>query len=60
LDGNKRTGFVAEILFLEQNGQVVTAAQDAAATAMLDLAAGVIDAAGYAKFLRQNSSVRAP
>jgi len=56
VDGNKRTGFVAGILFLERNGYSFSAPQDDAAAAVLDLAAGVIDEAGYAGFLRKHSS----
>jgi len=57
VDGNKRTGFLAGILFLERNGYTFSAPQDAAAAAVLDLAAGVIDEAGYAEFLRKYSSL---
>lgn len=57
VDGNKRTGFVAGILFLERNGQRFSAPQDAAAAAVLDLAAGVVDEAAYAGFLRQHASL---
>ncbi len=56
VDGNKRTGFVAGILFLERNGYQFSAPQDAAAAAVIDLAAGVIGEAGYAEFLRKHSS----
>jgi death-on-curing protein len=54
LDGNKRTGFVAGILFLELNGHRFTAAEDATAEAVLALADSTIDEAGYAAFLRAN------
>ncbi len=54
VDGNKRTGFVAGILFLELNGFRFTATEDAAANAVLALAAGKIDEAGYTSFLREN------
>jgi death-on-curing protein len=54
--GNKRTGFVAGILFLEINGHVFSAPQDAAATAVIDLAAGVIDEAIHVEFLRKHAS----
>ncbi len=55
IDGNKRTGFVVGILFLELNGRLFTASEEAAAQAVLDLAAGLIDVAGYAAFLREAS-----
>jgi death-on-curing protein len=54
VDGNKRTGFVAGILFLELNGFRFTATEDAAAGAVLALAAGKLDDAGYTIFLREN------
>jgi death-on-curing protein len=57
VDGNKRTGFVAGILFLELNGYRFTAAEDAAAEAVLGLAAGTVDEGSYAAFLRDNAVV---
>ncbi len=54
VDGNKRTGFVIGILFLEFNGCRFTAAEDAAAEAVMALAAGTLDEANYAAFLRDN------
>ncbi len=54
VDGNKRTGFVAGILFLELNGFRFTATESAAADAVLALAAGNLDEAGYTRFLREN------
>ncbi len=55
IDGNKRTGFVVGILFLELNGYTFTASEADAAQAVLALAAGALDEAGYAAFLRANS-----
>ena len=55
-DGNKRTGFVVGILFLELNGYRFTATEDAATQAVLELAAGTVDEAGYAAFLRANAT----
>jgi death-on-curing protein len=52
IDGNKRTGFVAGILFLELNGYNFTASEEDAAQTVLKLAAGTLDEAGYANFLR--------
>jgi death-on-curing protein len=57
VDGNKRTGFVIGILFLELNGYRFTASEEAAAQAVIDLAAGQLDAAQYAAFLRANSKL---
>jgi death on curing protein len=56
MDGNKRTGFVVGILFLELNGYRFTATEDAAAAAVLGLAAGTLDERGYTAFLRENVS----
>ncbi|MFZ1640387.1 MAG: type II toxin-antitoxin system death-on-curing family toxin [Candidatus Contendobacter sp.] len=55
IDGNKRTGFVVGILFLELNGYRFTASEADAAQAVLELAAGTLDDAGYTNFLRANS-----
>ena len=54
-DGNKRTGFVTGILFLELNGYRITASEEVAAQAVLSLAAGQMDEIGYTSFLRANS-----
>jgi death on curing protein len=54
LDGNKRTGFVVGILFLELNGYRFVASEEDAAQAVLQLAAGTIDDADYSSFLRGN------
>ncbi len=54
LDGNKRTGFVVGILFLELNGYRFVASEEDAAQAVLKLAAGTLDEAGYSSFLRGN------
>lgn len=58
LDGNKRTGFVVGILFLELNGYRFTAGEEDAAKAVLELAAGNLDEAGYSSFLRSNVARR--
>jgi death on curing protein len=54
VDGNKRTGFVMGILFLELNGYRFTASEEDATQAVLALAAGTLDEAGYAAFLHAN------
>ena|SRR5579863_8539095 len=54
-DGNKRTGFVAGILFLELNGCSFTASEEDAANAVLALAGGGIEKSGYAEFLRAHT-----
>lgn len=55
VDGNKRTGFVIGVLFLELNGYRFTASEEAAAHAVLELAAGVIDEIRFCEFLRANA-----
>ena len=56
VDGNKRTGFVVGILFLELNGYRFAASEQEAAQAVLELASGDLDEVGYTAFLRANSS----
>jgi death-on-curing protein len=53
VDGNKRTGFLIGILFLELNGYRFTASEEDAANAVLALAAGLEETA-YADFLLAN------
>ncbi len=55
VDGNKRTGFVIGILFLELNGYRFSASEEIAAQAVIALAAGTLNEAQYAAFLRANS-----
>lgn len=55
IDGNKRTGFVVGVLFLELNGYRFGASEEVAAQAVLDLAAGELKEAGYAAFVRANA-----
>ena len=55
VDGNKRTGFVVGVLFLELNGYRFTASEEAAAQAVLELAAGRMDERDFCEFLRANS-----
>ena len=54
VDGNKRTGFVVGILFLELNGPTLTALEADTTRAVLDLAAGEIDEEEFASWLRAN------
>ena len=54
-DGNKRTGFVLGILFLELNDAMFTASEEAAALAVIKLASGELDEAGYDAFLKNNA-----
>lgn len=53
-DGNKRTGFVVGILFLELNGYRFSASEEDATQAVLALASGLLDEPGYTAFLRAN------
>jgi death-on-curing protein len=55
VDGNKRTGFVTGVLVLELNGYRFTASEEAAAQAVLELAAGRMDEKDFGEFLRANS-----
>ena len=57
VDGNKRTGFVAGILFLELNGGRFSASEEDAVDAVLALASGALDEAAYAAFLRANTNL---
>jgi|SRR5579871_3566294 len=54
-DGNKRTGFVLGILFLELNGYRFTATEEDAAQAVIALAAGKVGREEFAESLRANS-----
>jgi death on curing protein len=58
VDGNKRTGFVLGVLFLELNGYRFHATEEAAAHAVIALASGRIDEPGYCEFLREHSTQR--
>ena len=55
VDGDKRTGFVVGVLFLELNGARFTGSEEAATQAVLGLADGTLDEVGYAAFLRENT-----
>jgi death-on-curing protein len=54
IDGNKRTGFLVGVLFLELNGARFTATEESAAQAILSLAAGTLDEPALAAWLRAN------
>lgn len=55
VDGNKRTGFVTGILFVEFNGRRFTASEPNATQAVLDLTAGEMSEAEFAAWLRDNT-----
>jgi death-on-curing protein len=54
VDGNKRTGFVVGVLFVELHGFDFKAAEEDATQAVWELAAGTLDEVGYAAWLRSN------
>jgi death-on-curing protein len=56
VDGNKRTGFILGVLFLELNGKRFVASEEDAAGAVLALAAGEWDDDAYITFLRANTA----
>jgi death on curing protein len=58
VDGNKRAAFLAVGLFLFLNGKRLTATQVDATVTMLALAAGELEEADLAAWLRRNSAAR--
>ncbi len=56
IDGNKRIGVVASLVFLSLNGVEVEADEDEFEKTMLAVANGKLDKAAVAKFLRKNSN----
>ncbi len=57
-DGNKRTGFVTGVLFLELNGFDLKASEEDATQAVMSLAAGTLDEANYTAWLHSNTKPR--
>ncbi len=55
VDGNKGTGFVIGILFLELHGFDFNASEEDATQAVMALAAGTLHEAGYTAWLRENA-----
>ena len=55
VDGNKRTGFVVGVLFLELNGYRFMALEEDATQAVLSLAAGKLDETAFTAWLRANA-----
>ena len=55
VDGNKRTGFVIGVLFLELHGFAFEASEEDATQAVMALAAGTFDEGGYTAWQRENS-----
>ena len=58
VDGNKRVAFLAVGLFLALNGLRLMATQAEATLTMLDVAAGAIDEAAFAAWIRSHSAPR--
>ena len=58
VDGNKRTGFVIGVVFLELHGFVFKASEADATQAVMALAAGTLDEVGYGVWLRENAKRR--
>ena len=58
IDGNKRSAFVAVELFLDVNGYELTATDVDCVLTTLALAAGEIDEATFANWIRSNSKRR--
>jgi death-on-curing protein len=54
LDGNKRTGFIVGVLFLEINGYRFIASEEDAAQSVLSLAAGTLNENAFATWMRAN------
>jgi death on curing protein len=55
VDGNKRTGFVVGVLFLELNRYRFTANEENATQAVLELAAGTLDEGAFTRWMRANA-----
>jgi death-on-curing protein len=58
IDGNKRTGFVVGVLFLELNGYRFVASEEDAAEAVLSLADGRLKEEAFAEWMRVNAKRR--
>jgi death-on-curing protein len=55
--GNKRTGFIVGVPFLELNGHRFTASEEDATVAVFGTRAGTLDEGGFCLWLRANSKV---
>jgi death on curing protein len=58
IDGNKRTGFVIGVLFLELLGFDFRASEADATQAVMALASGTLDEAAFTAWLRENAKPR--
>ena len=59
VDGNKRTGFLAAYIFLGLNGWELIAPEAETVAAILTLACGEMDEAGFSAWLQRQSTPRA-
>lgn len=55
VDGNKRTGFLVGVVFLEINGREFVATEQEATQAIFSLAAGELDEPALLKWLEANT-----
>jgi death-on-curing protein len=55
IDGNKRTGFIVAVVFIELNGYAFRASEVDAALKTLALAAGEVSEAAFSDWLKLNS-----
>ncbi len=55
IDGNRRTGFVTGVLFLELHGFDFPASEADATQAVMALASGTLDEAAFTAWLRENA-----
>ena len=54
MDGNKRTGFLVAVTFLELNGLEFVASEESVVKNTVALAAGELKESGYAAWLKKN------
>ena len=60
VDGNKRAGFLAAYVFLDLNGWELVASEAEAVFAVMALATGEMDEAGFSDWLKDNSLTGTP
>ncbi len=58
LDGNKRTALASAGIFLERNGYQLTASEEKAVVATLELASGQMNQQSFSTWLKQESKKR--
>jgi death-on-curing protein len=60
VDGNKRAGFLAAYVFLDLNSWELVASEAEAVSAVMALATGQMDQAGFSDWLKDNSLTTTP